>query len=314
MPKVSVIIPAYNCGGHISEAVDSVLGQTYKDIEAIIVDDGSTDNTKEALKRYEGKIRYVYQEHGGVSRARNLGISRSSGEYIAFLDADDIWVPEKLAKEMVFLEENKDAGLVACDLDVFDENGMLGETYFGRSGFEYGSRIEGKGFKSLLEHNFCNLSAVLIRKELLDRIGLFDERIVCGEDLDIFLRAAACSRIGVMPEALVRRRMYGRRTKSSSIDIDTRKENLVYIYDKVERAFPGIISKEKIDVRGLKARTYFGYGYEHFIRDNFLKARSDFRKSLSERMGWKALVFYAATFLDKRIITWIRSAKNRSTS
>lgn len=314
MPKISVIIPTYNCGKYIPEAIDSVLSQTYKDLEIIVIDDGSTDNTKEVLKKYEGKIRYICRERGGVSKARNSGLKIASGQYIAFLDADDIWLPEKLEKQTAFLSENKEVDFVACDLVLFDENGALDGTYFGRSGFEYSLKVIDNGFKIVLEKNFCNLSAALIRKRSHDKIGLFDDRIVCGEDLDLFLRAAAYSKVGVIPEALVKRRVYNKKTRSSSIDLDIRKDSFIYILEKIKKLFPNIISREKIDIGGLKAKTYLDYGYEHFTRDEFLKARLDFRKSLSERVSWRAFVFYVTTFLGGGAILWLKRLKSRLTS
>src|SRR5690349_3602213 len=106
MPKVSVIIPTYNRAQFIARAVDSVLEQTYKDFEIIVIDDGSSDNTQEILKAYEGKIRYVYQQNKGISAARNRGIQEAKGEYIAFLDSDDVWKPEKLSVQVAILDVN----------------------------------------------------------------------------------------------------------------------------------------------------------------------------------------------------------------
>ena len=99
-PKVSVVIPTYNSSQFIVETLESVFAQTYKDYEIIVVDDGSTDNTKEVLQPYTSRIKYIYKENGGPASARNVGIKSAQGEYIAFLDSDDRWLPEKLEKHI----------------------------------------------------------------------------------------------------------------------------------------------------------------------------------------------------------------------
>ncbi len=111
MPKVSVIIPTYNRAHFLCEALDSALSQTFKDFEIIIVDDGSTDNTKQVLEKYGSRIYYIYQENKGRAEARNTGIRRAKGEHIAFLDDDDIWLPNKLEKQVFFLDARPDIGI-----------------------------------------------------------------------------------------------------------------------------------------------------------------------------------------------------------
>ena len=117
--KVSVAIPTYNRAHYICETIDSVLVQTYKDYEIIVVDDGSTDNTREILKRYGGKIKYFYQANQGQASAWNYAVSQSSGEYIAFLDDDDLWFPEKLERQVEVLDKNPDLGFVCSESYVF---------------------------------------------------------------------------------------------------------------------------------------------------------------------------------------------------
>src|SRR5215831_9468158 len=112
VPIVSVVIPTYNNARFLPEALDSLLGQTYRDFELIVVDDGSTDDTLEVLKPYRHLIRYVRKENGGPASARNLGIRHASGELIAFQDADDIWLPDKLQLQVDYLREHPEVGLV----------------------------------------------------------------------------------------------------------------------------------------------------------------------------------------------------------
>src|SRR3989304_595361 len=111
MPRVSVIIPTYNTAHYIAPAVESVLGQTYQDTEIIVVDDGSTDNTRTVLTPYMDRIQYIVQDNKGRSEARNRGIHQSQGEFIAFLDADDLWLPDKLSQQVAALDEHEQAVL-----------------------------------------------------------------------------------------------------------------------------------------------------------------------------------------------------------
>ena len=125
MPKVSVVICTYNLARYICEAIESVLNQTYRDYELIVIDDGSVDNTKAILNKYVGKLRYIYRENGGLPSARNLGIRLSKGKYVAFLDADDIWLPDKLQKQVKAIEEDDDVGLFYTAKYMMDANGRL---------------------------------------------------------------------------------------------------------------------------------------------------------------------------------------------
>jgi glycosyltransferase involved in cell wall biosynthesis len=111
MPEVSVIIPTYNSANYLTQAVDSVLAQTFRDNEILVVDDGSTDETEDVMRRYNSPVRYIRQKNGGVASARNRGIAESRGRYIAFLDADDTWYPIKLERQLAALDNRSDCQL-----------------------------------------------------------------------------------------------------------------------------------------------------------------------------------------------------------
>lgn len=177
MPKVSVVIPTYNRAKYICEAIDSVLAQTYKDHEIIVIDDGSTDNTKELLNKYETKIKYIYQENKGISAARNAGIKVAKGEYIAFLDSDDLWLSEKLKVQVKALEENKEIGLVYSSMSRIDSSGkfwgMCPSTPAGDNCYDL-----------LISESHYPTPTILVRKECFEKAGLFDETMKGIEDLD----------------------------------------------------------------------------------------------------------------------------------
>jgi len=191
MPKVSVIIPTYNYGRFLSSAIESVMKQTYRDYEIIVIDDGSTDDTKEVMEKYCGTIRYIYQSNKGVSTARNKGIGIAKGQYIAFLDADDYWLPEKLDKSIKFLENNNFDWICTSRFKI-TENGECPERKIAaRSGI-----YEPKSFKlSNLEialfnpeYSIAITSTVLIRRTCFNKAGLFDTSFRIGEDIDLWLR------------------------------------------------------------------------------------------------------------------------------
>ena len=116
IPLVTVVIPTYNYGHFVEQAVESALSQRYPNIEVIVVDDGSQDDTKARLEKYRGRIQYIYQRNQGLSAARNTGILKARGEYIAFLDADDIWIPEKISEQIGMFKSVAQIGLVSCSI------------------------------------------------------------------------------------------------------------------------------------------------------------------------------------------------------
>lgn len=191
MPKVSVVIPAYNYGYFIGEAIDSVLNQTCKDLEIIVVNDGSTDSTEDVVRAYHGRVIYVKQVNQGVSSARNHGISLSNGKYVAFLDADDLWLPEKLERSVAYLEKNKLDWVCTARLKL-DENGKYTRR---RIEEESGMYDKESGVLTNLERGLFNPdynlpfpSTILLRKECFTVAGLFEESLKTSEDCDLWMR------------------------------------------------------------------------------------------------------------------------------
>ena len=197
-PLVSVIIPTYNRGWCLEEALVSVFSQTYKKYELIVVDDGSTDDTQQRLSRYEG-VTVIAQANRGVSTARNRGIASSKGDLIAFLDSDDLWLPEKLSAQVVFFQANPDA-LVCQTQETWIRNGRRIQPqnrHRKQSGFF---------FERSLGLCLVSPSAVMMRKRLFETVGLFDESLPACEDYDLWLRVGADIPIFLIDEALVVKR------------------------------------------------------------------------------------------------------------
>lgn len=192
MPSVSVIIPTFNCAKYLPEAVESALNQSYQDFEIVIIDDGSTDKTNEIVecyaKSHNDKIQYIYQQNKGLACARNTGIKNSQGEYIALLDADDVWLPNRLAEQIAVIEKSKNVGLVHSNITFISEEGKLLSTPKRDEG-----SLCGNIFNALFTRNaHISCPTVLFRRECLESVGLFDENLAhlgC-EDRELWLRIA----------------------------------------------------------------------------------------------------------------------------
>ena len=185
MPRVSVVIPTYNRRDYVQAAIDSVLAQTVTDYEVIVVDDGSTDRTGDALSaRYGERIRYVWQKNQGESRARNKGIDLARGEYVAFLDSDDLWLPQKLARQVTVLEAKPDMVLVFASFGEIDERGAPLANPLPEERIRVDLELP-----SLCLHNMVGSpSNVMVRTEALKQVGGFDAAIQYGEDRELWLR------------------------------------------------------------------------------------------------------------------------------
>ena len=183
-----MIIPAYNCGAFIEEALNSVFVQTFTDYEVIVVDDGSTDNTRGVVGRFREKARYIYQENKGVSAARNTGIKSAQGRFIAFLDADDVWLPKKLELQIAAMLENDLIGVVACGLFCVRGDGTIEKEVIAGNH---------RDKNQLIRELCCDPgiffgagSSVLVRSECFQTLGLFDESLHAAEDWEMCLRIA----------------------------------------------------------------------------------------------------------------------------
>jgi len=179
---VSVIIPSYNSSQYISKAIESVLNQTYKHIELIIIDDGSTDNTNEIIAKYNDKLIYYYQENSGPAKARNIGVSLCRGNYVAFLDADDYWDKTKLEKTISIFNCRKDVGIVCSNLKYVDLKGNI--IHLRRLGDLSSEEIKYKMYQSSL---ISPITAVF-KKQLFVETGGFDQALKFAEDWDLFFK------------------------------------------------------------------------------------------------------------------------------
>lgn len=203
-PLVSTIIPTYNRAGLVVEAIDSALAQTYPHIEVIVVDDGSTDSTKEVLSRYGDRIQVISQPNAGPAAARNRGVTAAQGEMIAFLDSDDLWLPEKLARQVNLLQRLGDAvSCCLCNINMLRKDREL--TSF-EVAWLHPTIAEGVWHNpdEILATRFVLFNqGVLIRRQMLREIGGFDESFWLLEDYDLALRLSLCGDWAFIRDPLV---------------------------------------------------------------------------------------------------------------
>ena len=195
-PTIAAVIPTFNRGSVVSRAIDSVLRQTLLPSEIIVVDDGSTDNTANLIAAKYSTISYLKTKNKGVSAARNLGIKKTKSEWIAFLDSDDEWFPQKLEKQIAYLSSEQNYKLAHCD-EIWIRNGRRVNPKFKHK--KYGGYI----FEKCLPLCVISPSAVIIHRELFDELGCFDETLPACEDYDLWLRICGKYPVLFVGEALL---------------------------------------------------------------------------------------------------------------
>lgn len=293
-PKLSIIIPTYNRAQYLREAIDSVLSQTYRDFEIIVVDDGSTDNTKEVAKKWEllDKVKYFYQENKGPAAARNRGIKEAMGDYIAFLDADDLWLPEKLEKQVEYLKERPDVSLVASEFEIIDEVGHSN----GYSQRRKKIPVDGFILKYIFQH-YLLLSTIMVKKDTFKTVGLFNEELINAEDTDILLRIAKHFKIGLLDEYLVKHREH-KVSLTGIINSSRGRDGLKAIENFLSNE-KGFAEQNKHLVNEVLSEAYFDYAEDLLSLDKFEESRINMKKCLEYKLSLKnTILFCKVVMLD----------------
>lgn len=291
-PKVSVIIPTYNNCHYITKAIESVLNQTYKDFEIIVVDDGSDDNTSSLISKYGRKLKYFYQCNSGAASARNKGINESKGEYISFLDSDDYFYEDNLLKKIAFLERNLGIGLVFSDWNYVDEIG----NYLNKGSlhFHYAQKkLSGLIFGELLyKRNFIATPTVIIRRYVLEDIGLFDPTIPSQEEYDLWLRISSKYSSYYINEPLVNVIVH-----AGSLSSDFEKWTLgnALIVDKLHQILPKDFIVKKGFVNRLTADKFTFLARNYVKNNQFKNALNSYWQSikylpLQKRVYWLIII------------------------
>ena len=317
-PLISVIIPVYNCVEYLQKALASVLEQDGVAVEVILVD-SSKDNSCAILSRQsEPRVRYVYQEPRGVSAARNLGIQHAQGDYVAFQDADDEWLPEKLKTQLSAFHRYPDAGLVFTDTMMFRDGGVIQEAMnrdmlrdWCRShssdlpGCYYGGLYE-----QLLIRDCMNTSSVLVRRKVLEEHGTFDESFKIGEDYDLWLRIARNHPMIFIDRVLCKYRVRdgglsggeevrGLRWLDAHIAVREKHRELNW----VPAEHVGLLNE-------ILSRRCWEAGWNYFGRNQFREARRHFWMSLRARpRDLKVWLYWCSSFLPEQVVEAIRSIR-----
>ncbi|MBN1869501.1 MAG: glycosyltransferase [Candidatus Omnitrophica bacterium] len=275
MPKVSVLIPSFNCAQYLPEALDSVLKQTFKDFEAIIIDDGSTDNTKEIVRKYverePEKIRYIYQENQGLACARNTGLRQARGSLIALLDADDLSLPQRLEETVRAIEADEEVGLVHANITRITEDGSVIGILKRNPRF-----LTGNIFNYIyLRKADISIPTILFRKECCERVGLFDEnlaRLGC-EDRELWLRISRHYKFKYIDKVLG---LYRVRSNSMSRNTEKMMEARIYVIEKFCSLYKDC---QRLRKKAL-AKIYRDLGDQFLSEHEFNNSREQYAKAI----------------------------------
>ncbi len=307
VPRVSVLIPTYNCATTIEESIDSVLNQTYKNLEIIVVDDGSTDNTRALLQGYGERVRYFYQENAGAVRARLHGLHQARGEYIAIIDADDIWLPEKLRVEVEVLDATPETDLIFTDFQDFSKDGFSPRSCFDAS--KVFRKIPARPISDkhpsakiflrdimydYMQGNFILPSTLLVRKTACFKFRMFTDQLAIREQYEFCLRTLHELKVAFIDEVLVHRRFRG-----TNITLNTRlfHERTVLACQKAIH-YPWMDARCRDFLAANIKNSYYAIGVDSFKKGNILEARQMFRKSFDKGLGRvRAKALYLLTFL-----------------
>ncbi len=271
-PKVSINLCCYNGEKHLEETLQSIASQTYRDWELIVVNDGSTDSTEQIVQKYRAKglpIIYHYQMNAGVGNARNRALQLSSGDYIAFIDQDDIWLPEKLEKQVPLFDDEK-VGLVFSDAMYFNHSGRQVRLYRNRM------MPTGNIFRDLLAGYFLCLSTVVIARRTLDSlVEHFDEKFEILEEADLFCRIAYSWACKYVPQPLVRYRVH--RDSASWVKLGLAPRETEYLVEKYGRTFPDFERRFSREVGVLRDAIQYEYAKSELLKGCHRNGRSRLR-------------------------------------
>ncbi|MBL4780839.1 MAG: glycosyltransferase [Porticoccaceae bacterium] len=317
--KISAVIPTYNNADYIEDAINSILAQSHPVDEIIIIDDGSSDNTEELVKVISKKaanIIYIKQANQGPSSARNRGIEAASGDWIAFLDADDLWTPDKIALQITALKNEPQLRLIAADMSEIDKLGktivesVLAKHQLLHKFQSLAGRAVPRATAALLTKNFIPTGTVLIERDCLRKTGGFNTNIRFGEDLELWARVAADHPITCLPQVMMQRRQHGDNATENTVSM---LEGLVDVMQSLRHWGAEKLILQSLNPDRLVAAALCDLGYWHFFQGNYRQAREVFISSLKEQASTRALIYATACLLPNSLIRGIKALKQRST-
>ncbi|HWQ42964.1 MAG TPA: glycosyltransferase [Desulfosporosinus sp.] len=232
-PKVSVVVPTYNHARYLPYALESIINQSYPNIEVLVIDDGSKDGTAELVKPYRSKVNYAYKENGGTPSALNLGLSLATGKYICWLSADDMFLEDKVSKQLGLMESDPSLGFSYTSFIVIDANGTkqydVNSAYFPN---------KQEMVTKLMEGCFINGSSVMMRSSALQEIGNFDESLSQAHDYDLWMRFLRHYSCGFLGEHLLAYRWHG-----ENMSNNPNEECSIIVRERAKRLFPEWLSE-----------------------------------------------------------------------
>ncbi len=316
-PRVSVIMPVLNGESYIGEAIRSILDQTYRDAELIVVNDGSTDSTGTIIEGFADKIalkHIVHSERQGIPPSMNDGVRHASGDFIAFLDHDDAWLPTFLETQVAYLDAHPEVGMVHSDFQTIDSQGNVIEYSVARC--RNRTRPSGQVFRQLFLDSFVVGNSVLIRRECFDQLGLFDEGLRWG-DYHMWLRIALRYRVDFVDQVLTKYRQHSSQS-TRTIDPNEPVQDSVGLQTlrKLLDSFPEVL--DQLGQRAINERMatlYFDMAYIWWSGDAFVNARSCLHKAIRlAPFNFRYYVLYAAALLSpslsRSLQGWWRRLRN----
>ncbi|HKO30926.1 MAG TPA: glycosyltransferase family A protein [Nitrospiraceae bacterium] len=274
MPKVSVVMPVYNGERFLRESLGSVFAQTLQDFEVVCVDDGSRDNSADVLKQYGRRIRVLRQGNAGQSAARNAGVAMASGQYIAFLDQDDIWYPSKLARQVEVLEADPAVVVVHCNFDRIDASGHMLQQQAGL--IERASALA-SSMGQLIGEALIFPSAMMIRKDIYERVGGFHHELQGFEDFDLIARLKQQGTFVMLEETGMAYRLHGDGfTRTGGLHVIRSRENFLR---RMQELYDGD-RKKKLIVQQMLADCYSDWGIHEVRNGNKPEGRLKLIQSL----------------------------------
>lgn len=302
-PLVSVVIPVYNGARFLAAAIESVLTQSHQPIELILVDDGSTDDSPKVIDSYGARVVTIRQKNEGVGRARNAGILCARGDFVAFLDQDDWWTPEKVEKQVrVFLSDDR-IGLVHTGVSHYDEvTAAFAEPFVPNW---RRAELIGNCYDQLLLGNFIYNSSVMVRRSVLNAVGGFDTEI-CGntvQDYDLWLRFAQQSTFACLPEELLVFRLHPEQGTWK------RRQMLTQELRLVERRTDDRVRSNSRVLAARLATLWYDLGIAHLDASEREEARRCFGRSIRIRWSTRMSMLYIASCLPQPAIDWLRRAR-----
>lgn len=311
--KISAIIPAYNNADYIADAIHSILKQTHPVDEIIVIDDGSIDNTEQVVHGLSTDIIYYKQVNQGPSAARNQGIKLAKGDWIAFLDADDQWTPNKIELQLDNLIRFPALKLIAGDMAEIDKAGdVLVESVLAKHHLRQGFQdLEGGPLEnaaaSLLHKNFIPTGTVLVWREALLVAGLFNENIRFGEDLELWVKIAVRYPITCLPACLMLRKQHGNNTTQMT---ELMLVDLTKVMQSLKKTVATELTRPHCNINSLLANSYNDLGYWYFCQAHYRQAICAFLSSLKVKITKRAMFYLAASLLPPPLIQRIKAIKS----